>query len=150
VVLFVVIPLAGGSITRSTLIKRRGFHYFQERFVPKFKNITIIGLLLTLIMIFSFQGSVIIENPLHILLISVPLVIQTFLMFAVAYTACKLLRLSFDIAAPAGLIGASNFFELAVAVAITYVWYAKPCSFGNYRWRVSGSSHHAYACANCE
>jgi len=119
VVLFVVIPLTAGSITRGVLIKKEGLDYFEKRFIPKFKNITIIGLLLTLILIFSFQGNVIIENPLHILLISVPLVIQTFLMFAIAYTACKFLRLSYDIAAPAGLIGASNFFELAVAVAIT-------------------------------
>ena len=72
---------------------------------------------LTLI-IFSFQGNVILENPLHIILIAVPLVIQTFLIFAIAYIACKLLKLPHDIAAPAGMIGASNFFELAVAVAI--------------------------------
>ncbi|MFI3172980.1 MAG: arsenical-resistance protein, partial [Eubacteriales bacterium] len=84
----------------------------------KFNNITIIGLLLTLTLIFSFQGSVILDNPLHILLIAVPLIIQTFFIFFIAYFTSKALKLPHDIAAPAGMIGASNFFELAVAVAI--------------------------------
>jgi len=119
VVLFVVIPLSGGFITRRMVVKNRGFDYFQNSFIPKFGNITIIGLLLTLVIIFSFQGNVILENPLHIVLIAVPLVIQTFLIFFIAYLACKALRLPHDIAAPAGMIGASNFFELAVAVAIS-------------------------------
>ena len=119
VVLFVVIPLLGGFVTRSVVIGKRGAEYFQNVFIPKFANITIIGLLLTLVIIFSFQGGVILANPLHIFLIAVPLTIQTFLIFAVAYGACKFLKLSHDVAAPAGMIGASNFFELAVAVAIS-------------------------------
>ena len=119
VALFVVIPLAGGILTRTSIIKKRGLEYFEKGFLPKFNNITIVGLLLTLVIIFSFQGKVILENPLHILLIAVPLVIQTFLIFFIAYGASKLLKLSHDIAAPAGMIGASNFFELAVAVAIS-------------------------------
>jgi ACR3 family arsenite transporter len=118
VVLFVVIPLAGGTITRNVVIKRQGSDYFQNRFVPKFGNITVVGLLLTLVIIFSFQGGVILKNPLHIVLIAIPLVIQTFIIFFIAYVACKVLKLPHDIAAPAGMIGASNFFELAVAVAI--------------------------------
>jgi ACR3 family arsenite transporter len=118
VVLFVVIPLAGGAITRNAVIKQRGADYFQNAFLPKFGNITVAGLLLTLVIIFSFQGGVILENPLHIALIAVPLVIQTFLIFFIAYAACKVLKLPYEIAAPAGMIGASNFFELAVAVAI--------------------------------
>ena len=118
VALFVVIPLTGGAITRNIVIKRKGVEYFQNNFIPKFSSITISGLLLTLVIIFSFQGNVILENPLHIGLIAVPLVIQTFLIFIIAYLACKALKLPHDIAAPAGLIGASNFFELAVAVAI--------------------------------
>jgi ACR3 family arsenite transporter len=118
VVLFVVIPLTGGAITRNAVIKRKGADFFQNSFIPKFGNITVAGLLLTLVIIFSFQGGVILENPLHIVLIAVPLVIQTFLIFFIAYTACKVLKLPYDIAAPAGMIGASNFFELAVAVAI--------------------------------
>jgi len=119
VALFVVIPLAGGILTRTSVIKKRGLEYFEKDFLPKFSNVTIIGLLLTLIIIFSFQGKVILENPLHIVLIAVPLVIQTFLIFFIAYGASKLLKLPHDIAAPAGMIGASNFFELSVAVAIS-------------------------------
>jgi ACR3 family arsenite transporter len=93
--------------------------YFQARFIPKFGNITIIGLLLTLVIIFSFQGDVILKNPLHIVLIAVPLTVQTFFIFFIAYLASRALRLPHAIAAPAGMIGASNFFELAVAVAIS-------------------------------
>ncbi len=118
VVLFVVIPLVGGILTRSIITKKKGIEYFERSFIPKFNNVTIIGLLLTLIIIFSFQGNVILENPLHIILIAVPLVIQTFLIFFIAYFASKLLKLPHNVAAPAGMIGASNFFELSVAVAI--------------------------------
>ncbi len=118
VLLFVVIPLTGGVLTRMAAIKKNGFDYYQNRFLPKFNNTTTIGLLLTLVILFAFQGETIINNPLHILLIAVPLTIQTFLIFFIAYGACKKLSLTHDIAAPAGMIGASNFFELAVAVAI--------------------------------
>ncbi|MDD4657837.1 MAG: ACR3 family arsenite efflux transporter [Eubacteriales bacterium] len=119
VVLFVVIPLTGGVLTRNAVIKKHGLDYFEKRFIPKFGNITISGLLLTLVIIFSFQGEVILNNPLHIVLIAIPLIIQTFLIFFVAYFASRALKLPHDIAAPAGMIGASNFFELAVAVAIS-------------------------------
>ncbi|PHV70566.1 arsenical-resistance protein [Sporanaerobium hydrogeniformans] len=119
VILFVVIPLAGGVLTRTLITKQKGDYYFTNTFIPKFNNITIIGLLLTLIIIFSFQGDVILSNPLHIILIAVPLVIQTVFIFFIAYLACKLLKLPHNIAAPAGMIGASNFFELSVAVAIS-------------------------------
>lgn len=118
VVLFVVIPLTAGIVTRTQLIKHKGADYFNHAFLPKWNNITVAGLLLTLIIIFSFQGNVILENPLHIVLIAVPLIIQTFLIFFIAYLASKVLKLPHNIAAPAGMIGASNFFELAVAVAI--------------------------------
>lgn len=118
VVLFVVIPLIAGIWTRSYVIKNHSLEYFENKFIPKFSNITIGGLLLTLIIIFSFQGNVILENPLHILLIAVPLTIQTFLIFFIAYIFSKVIKLPHNIAAPAGMIGASNFFELAVAVAI--------------------------------
>ena len=119
VVLFVVIPLVGGVMTRSYVTRKHGLEYFQNQFISKFGNITIIGLLLTLIIIFSFQGDIILDNPLHIVLIAIPLIIQTFLIFFIAYLASKALKLPHDIAAPAGMIGASNFFELAVAVAIS-------------------------------
>lgn len=118
VVLFVVIPLAGGILTRINVIRKNGIDYFENTFLPKFDNATTAGLLLTLVLIFSFQSEVILNNPLHIVLIAVPLTLQTFLIFFIAYLACKSLRLPYDIAAPAGMIGASNFFELAVAVAI--------------------------------
>lgn len=119
VVLFVVIPLIAGIITRYVVIKKRGKEYFENIFVEKFSSITTIGLLLTLVILFSFQGDVIMENPFHILLIAVPLTIQTFLIFFIAYRWAKGWKLPHSIASPAGMIGASNFFELAVAVAIS-------------------------------
>jgi arsenite transporter len=119
VVLFVVIPLSAGFITRNLVINKKGLDYFNNVFLKKFDNITIIGLLLTLVIIFSFQGEIILSNPVHILLIAIPLIIQTFLIFFIAYGWAKLWKLRHDIAAPAGMIGASNFFELAVAVAIS-------------------------------
>ena len=129
VVLFVVIPLSGGVITRNLIMKHKGEDYFINTFIPKWNNVTITGLLVTLIIIFSFQGYVILENPLHIILIAVPLVIQTFLIFFVAYIVARILRLPHDIAAPAGMIGASNFFELAVAVAIALFGTQSPVAF---------------------
>ena len=126
VLLFVVIPLAGGIITRVLMVKRHGLNYFQNTFLPKFNHITIGGLLLTLVIIFSFQGHVIIANPLHIVLIAVPLIIQTFLIFFISYIPCRWLKLPHDVAAPAGMIGASNFFELSVAVAIAVFGTASP------------------------
>ena len=128
VVLFVVIPLAAGILTRVSVIKKRGEQYFNDVFVHQFDRITIIGLLLTLVIIFSFQGDVILSNPLHILLIAIPLVIQTYLIFFIAYIAAKMLKLPHNIAAPAGMIGASNFFELAVAVAIALFGTASPAT----------------------
>lgn len=119
VFLFVVIPLAGGVLTRHLVVKNKGLDYFEHSFIPKFNGVTISGLLLTLLLIFSFQGEVILDNPLHIVLIAVPLIIQTLLIFAIAYSASKWVKLPHQVAAPAGMIGASNFFELAVAVAIT-------------------------------
>lgn len=118
VFLFVVIPLVGASITRHIVVQKRGLNYLEEVFIPKFSKFTVTGLLLTLVLIFSLQADLIIENPSHILLISIPLVIQTFFIFFSTYYIAKKMKLSHDISAPAGMIGASNFFELAVAVAI--------------------------------
>ena len=117
--LFIVIPLAAGVITRIMVIRRKGVEYFNNVFIEKFNNYMVGGLLLTLIILFSFQGETIQNNPLHILLIAVPLVVQTVLIFFVAYGWSKRWKLPHDVAAPAGMIGASNFFELAVAVAIS-------------------------------
>lgn len=128
VVLFVVIPLVGGVLTRMLVTRKKGQDYFENVFVKKFDGITILGLLLTLVLIFAFQGQVILENPLHIVLIAVPLVLQTLLIFAIAYTACWLLKLPHRIAAPAGMIGASNFFELSVAVAVALFGTTSPAA----------------------
>lgn len=128
VVLFVVVPLLGGIFTRLYVTKRKGLEYFEKQFLPRFDNATIVGLLLTLILLFSFQGDIIINNPLHILLIAVPLIIQTFLIFLISYLPCKWLKLSHDIAAPAGMIAASNFFELSVAVAIALFGTTSPAA----------------------
>lgn len=126
VVLFVVVPLTGGILTRMFVSKKKGTEYFEKKFLPKFDNATILGLLLMLILLFSFQGDVILKNPLHILLIAIPLTIQTFLIFFIAYIATRLLKLPHNVAAPAGMIGASNFFELAVAVAIALFGMGSP------------------------
>jgi ACR3 family arsenite transporter len=118
VVLFVVVPLAAGWFVRTRLIAANGLAWFERDFLPRFGPVTIIALLATLVIIFIFQGEIIVENPLHIALIAVPLTIQTFLIFAIAYGWAWRWRIPHQIGAPAGFIGASNFFELAVAVAI--------------------------------
>lgn len=128
VVLFVVIPLTAGWLTRSILTKKKGKEYFEKKFIPKFNNVTVIGLLLTLVIIFSFQGRKIVEQPVDILLIAVPLIIQTFLIFFIAYFWGKAWKLRHNIAAPGAMIGASNFFELAVAVAISVFGLQSPAA----------------------
>ena len=128
VVLFVVVPLAAGMLTRALVIRGRGREYFEQKFVRKFDGVTTAGLLLTLVLVFMFQSEVILANPLHIVLIAVPLILQTFFIFFLAYFACRLLRLPYDIAAPAGMIGASNFFELSVAVAVALFGTTSPAA----------------------
>lgn len=118
VVLFVVIPLVSAMFIRRVVIKHKGLEYFENTFLKKFTSTTISGLLLTLIIIFSFQGDVILKNPFSILIIAIPLIIQTFLIFFIAYGWAYKWKLPHNIAAPAAMIGASNFFELSVAVAI--------------------------------
>lgn len=119
VVLFVVIPLGAGWFSRVIISKNKGLEYFEKVYIPKFSNVTVAGLLLTLVIIFSFQGQIIVDNPINIVLIAIPLILQTFLIFFVAYFWAKFWKLPHNVAAPAGMIGASNFFELAVAVAIS-------------------------------
>lgn len=119
VVLFVVIPLGFGALTRTNLIRRRGKEWFEGVFIKKFDGITEGGLLLTLVILFAFQGKVILSNPLAIVLIAVPLVLQTYLIFFIGYGWARAWKVPYEVAAPAGMIGASNFFELAVAVAIS-------------------------------
>lgn len=119
VVLFVVIPLLLGFLSRRYIIKHKGEEFFTKKFVPFFSPITITGLLLTLVIIFAFQGDKILTNPVNIALIAVPLTIQTIFIFAAAYLWAKIWKMPHDIAAPSAMIGASNFFELSVAVAIS-------------------------------
>jgi ACR3 family arsenite transporter len=119
VVLFVVIPLGFGALTRSRLVQSRGREWFEASFIPRFEGITEAGLLLTLIILFAFQGKTILDNPLAILLIAVPLILQTYLIFAIGYGWARVWKVPYAVAAPAGMIGASNFFELSVAVAIS-------------------------------
>ncbi|MGI6071162.1 MAG: ACR3 family arsenite efflux transporter [Blautia sp.] len=128
VFLFVVIPLVGGVLTRVGMIKFKGMEYFENTFVHKFDNVTTIGLLLTLVLIFASQTEVILSNPIHIVLIAIPLIIQTFFIFFIAFVACRIIQLPFDVAAPAGMIGASNFFELSVAVAIALFGTTSPAA----------------------
>ncbi|MHB8106878.1 MAG: ACR3 family arsenite efflux transporter [Candidatus Cryosericum sp.] len=119
VVLFVVIPLVGGALTRRGLIRSHGQEWYDRVFLPKWQPITVVALLATLLVIFSFQGETITSNWVNILLIAVPLILQTYLIFWIGYGMCKVVKVPYRIAAPAAMIGASNFFELAVAVAIS-------------------------------
>jgi ACR3 family arsenite transporter len=122
-VLYILIPLVAGALTRSRLVRRHDTFADRERAVERFnervKPISVVGLLATVVVLFGFQGQVIVEQPLVIALIAVPLLLQSYGIFFVAYLAAKAWRIPFDIAAPCALIGTSNFFELAVAVAIS-------------------------------
>ncbi|MCS7217323.1 MAG: ACR3 family arsenite efflux transporter [Candidatus Bipolaricaulota bacterium] len=119
VILYVVIPLVLGYGSRRWLLGRKGASWFEGVFLKRLRPLTVGGLLLTLVILFSYQGGKIIENPTHIFLIAIPLAIQTFVIFGLGYLAAWFLRLPHAVAAPAAQIGASNFFELAVAVAIS-------------------------------
>ncbi len=118
VIIFVVIPLAAGFISNRVLIKAKGEKWFTTVFLPKLKPVSIVALLTTLVLLFAFQGEKIIASPFNILLIAIPLTIQTYLIFFLAWWIGKGMKLPHCICSPASMIGASNFFELAVAVAI--------------------------------
>jgi ACR3 family arsenite transporter len=118
VALYVVFPLAAGIFTRSLLEQKSGPHKI-ETLLQIIKPWSILGLLFTVILLFGFQAEVIINRPHTVMLIAIPLLVQTYGIFAISYTAARSLKLNHDIAAPACLIGTSNFFELAVAVAIS-------------------------------
>ncbi len=118
VVLYIVIPLTASVLLRRVVLRHYGVEWFERVFVKRIGSLTMVGLLLTLMLLFSFQGDVILSNPLHIALIAVPLIVQTLFIFAIAYGWARAWRVPHAIAAPAALIGASNFFELAVAAAI--------------------------------
>jgi ACR3 family arsenite transporter len=118
VIIFVVIPLIAGFISNSVLRKIKGEKWFKEVFLVKLKSISIIALLSTLILLFAFQGEKILASPFNIFLIAIPLTIQTYLTFFVAWFVGRKMLLPHRICSPASMIGASNFFELSVAVAI--------------------------------
>ena len=128
VVIFVVVPLVAGVITQRLLIRSKGGEWFKTIFLPKLKPVSIIALLVTLVLLFAFQGQNIINNPLIILLAAVPLVIQTYFIFFIAWYGGKKLKLTHAVCAPAAMIGASNFFELAVAVAIALFGLQSPAA----------------------
>jgi arsenite transporter len=128
VVIFVVVPLVAGVITQQILMKSKGEEWFKREFLPRLKPVSIIALLVTLVLLFAFQGQNILSNPLIILLAAVPLVIQTYFIFFIAWYGGKKLKLNHAVCAPAAMIGASNFFELAVAVAIALFGLQSPAA----------------------
>ena len=128
VVIFVVVPLVAGVITQRILLRSHGKEWFKKVFLPKLKPVSIVALLVTLVLLFAFQGQNILSNPLIIILAAVPLVIQTYFIFFLAWFGGKKLKLPYQVCAPAAMIGASNFFELAVAVAIALFGLQSPAA----------------------
>jgi len=118
VLVFVVIPLIAGILTNHYVIKRKGVSWFESSFLPALKPVSISALLATLVLLFAFQGDTILSSPLDILLIAIPLTIQTYFIFFLAWFIGRRMHLPHRILSPGAMIGASNFFELAVAVAI--------------------------------
>lgn len=118
VIVFIVIPLAAGVLLRRTLIRRRGAVWFEQEFLPRFAPVSMTALLVTLVLIFAFQADNITGKFLHVALIAVPILIQVYFNSSLTYGLMRLLGVNYEVAAPGALIGASNFFELAVATAI--------------------------------
>ncbi|TET34402.1 MAG: ACR3 family arsenite efflux transporter [Planctomycetota bacterium] len=116
--IYVALPLVAGYISRKLIIRAKGREWFREKFLHILTPVTIIALLVTLVLLFSFKGEVIVSNPLTILWIAIPLFIQTVLIFALAYGLARLLKLQYQDAAPSALIGASNHFEVAIATSV--------------------------------
>jgi arsenite transporter len=117
IAIYVALPLASGFLTRRWVIAAKGEIWFKERFLHVLTPVTIIALLITLVLLFSFKGEVIVSNPLTIVWIAVPLFLQTVLIFALGYGLARLFKLRYQDAAPAAMIGASNHFEVAIATA---------------------------------
>ncbi len=118
VIAFIVIPLTVGTVARSALIRRHGREWFEKSFLPRFSPVTIVALLATLVFIFAFQADNITGRFFHVVLIAIPILIQVYFNSSLAYGLMRLFRVEHAVAAPGALIGASNFFELAVATAI--------------------------------
>jgi len=128
VVVFVAIPLLAGYITHKLLVKQKGEDWFKNILLPKFKPVSMFALLATLIMLFAFQGNIIVQKPLIILFVAIPLIIQTYLIFFITWFSGRYLKLPHAICSPAAMIGSSNFFELAVAVAISLFGLQSPAA----------------------
>jgi len=128
VVIYVVVPLVAGYFTSRFLIGKKGEQWFTGNFLPKLKPLSIFALLLTLLLLFAFQGDNILSNPLIIVFIAIPLIIQTYSIFFITWFSGKKLNLSYPVCAPAAMIGASNFFELSVAVAIALFGLGSPAA----------------------
>jgi arsenite transporter len=118
VLVFVVIPLAAGTLSRIVVVRRRGVEWFDRHFVRRFQPVTVLALLATLVLIFAFQAQNITTRAFHVLLIAVPILLQVYFNSSLAYGLMRLFGVPYAVAAPGALIGASNFFELAVATAI--------------------------------
>ncbi len=128
VLIYVAIPVTLGYLARRYFVKTKGVDWLNNVFVKNMKNITIIGLLATLIVIFMFQGKIIVSNPFSIILIMVPLILQTYFIFFVGLFLTKLFKIRYELAAPATMIGASNFFELSVATAVILFGLSSPAT----------------------
>jgi ACR3 family arsenite transporter len=118
VIIFIVIPLVAGVLARVWAIRTHGRTWFEDTLLPKFQPVTIVALLATLVFIFAFQAENITGKSTHVLLIAVPILLQVYFNSSLAYSLMKILKVPYSVAAPGALIGASNFFELAVATAI--------------------------------
>jgi ACR3 family arsenite transporter len=116
--IYVALPLVAGYFSRKWIINNKGEKWFKEKFLHVLTPVTISALLLTLVLLFSFKGETILANPLTILWISIPLFLQTVLIFGLGYAAAKILKFKYEDAAPAAMIGASNHFEVAIATAV--------------------------------
>lgn len=119
VLIYVGLPLAAGILSRRWILKRKGREWFNRVFLKWLSPVAVIALLITLVLLFAFKGDLIVRQPLHIVLIAIPLLIQTLFIFFIAYVAAKQLGLTYEDAAPVALIGASNHFEVAIATAVT-------------------------------
>ncbi|MGB3512138.1 MAG: ACR3 family arsenite efflux transporter [Microcoleaceae cyanobacterium] len=119
VLIYVGLPLAAGMYSRYWIFKNKGKAWFERKFIKYLSPVSTAALLITLILLFAFKGELIVENPLHILLIAVPLLLQTNFIFLITYVVALKMKLHYEDAAPAALIGASNHFEVAIATAVT-------------------------------
>jgi ACR3 family arsenite transporter len=128
IVIYVLVPLVAGFFTSRYLVSKRGAQWFTDNFLPKLKPLSIFALLCTLVLLFAFQGGNIMNNPLIIVFIAIPLTLQTYFIFFITWFIGKKLHLGYAVCAPAAMIGASNFFELSVAVAIALFGLESPAA----------------------